>query len=74
MGGERLLMRRRRVEREKEKREREGERERASELNKPCTAPTDLCNRHNLITDHTRNEIFYMESNYYVVYNCTWSI
>ena len=29
--------------------EREGEE--ASELNKPCTAPTDLCNRHNLITD-----------------------
>lgn len=40
----------------------EGERERkrervASELNKPCTAPTDLCNRHNLITDNSRNEI-----------------
>ena len=45
------------------KREREREREKESkrtEETKPCIAPTDLCNRHNLITDvqtdHLRNE------------------
>ena len=60
----------------------EGERKRrrewqASELNKPCTAPTDLCNRHNFDNRRLQGMKYYFTEgkfDYYVLYSCTWPI